>query len=159
MLAIRCLAIEKINTLLRYCSKNYIKLQIAKCSFMCVNTTDDEDKNPMQFQNLSLKNTASEVYLGSVITNSVKISDDVNADIKQRQINIVSETYKDSYHICVEIFLRSIWRGPESCITGGLGYFSVIFGCYVEIYDVILRIFFFSKISSCYEKGGLASYS
>ena len=85
----RTLAIQKMIALLKYCADNYIKLQITKCSFMCVNTNDTEDEEPLQLQNLLLKPTSNEVYLGSVITNSHKIIDDVNADIKHRQLSIV----------------------------------------------------------------------
>ena len=56
---------------------------------MCVNSNDIEDQTPFHLQNLTLDATSNEVYLGSTITNSVKFVDDVNADIKSRQINIV----------------------------------------------------------------------
>ena len=85
----RTLAIQKMVALLKYCANNYIRLQITKCSFMCVNTNDTGDEEPLQLQNLLLNPTCSEVYLGSVITNSPKIADDVNADIKHRQLSIV----------------------------------------------------------------------
>ena len=85
----RQMAIEKMLALLEYCSLNYIKLQLTKCASMCVNSTDPKDEEPLLLQNLALKVTSKEVYLGSVITNSTKIEDDVKADIKHRQISIV----------------------------------------------------------------------
>ena len=56
---------------------------------MRVNSDDPEDKKPLLFQNLKLKSTTKEVYLGSVITDSTKLEDDVNADLKHRQISVV----------------------------------------------------------------------
>ena len=85
----RHIAMKKIETLLRYCSENYIKLQTAKCSFMCVNSNNDGDEKPFKIQNLNLDVTMKEPYLGSVITNSIKIADDVRADITYRQCSIV----------------------------------------------------------------------
>ena len=73
----RHIAMKRIETLLRYCSENYIKLQITKCSFMCVNSNNDEDEKPFQIQNLNRDVTIKEPYLGSMITNSIKIADDV----------------------------------------------------------------------------------
>ena len=85
----RNLAIDKIFALLEYCSESYIKLQITKCAFMCVNSSCEEDQAPIAINDLSLDMTEKEVYLGSVITNSVKFSDDMKADVKHRQISII----------------------------------------------------------------------
>ena len=85
----RTLALQKMVTLLKYCSINFIKLQISKCSFMCVNSDDPEDEEPLELENLLLNSTTSEVYLGSCVTNSTNIADDVTADIKHRQISVV----------------------------------------------------------------------
>jgi hypothetical protein len=89
MATTRDLAMKKITTLLQYCTNNFIKLQITKCSFMCVNSNDVDDSNPFEIQNLLLNPTTSEAYLGSIITNSTKMIDDVKADIKNRQLSIV----------------------------------------------------------------------
>ena len=83
------IATKKMIALLKYCSENFIRLQILKCAFMCVNSDDPEDKKPLSFQNLQLKATTKEVYLGSVITDSTKFEDDVMADLKHRQISVV----------------------------------------------------------------------
>ena len=80
---------QKVLSLLEYCCNNFIKLQLTKCAFMCINSDDVEDEKPFQFQNLMLNATSEEVYLGSAITNSVNIADDVKADIKHRQFSIV----------------------------------------------------------------------
>ena len=53
----RNLAIEKIFALLEYCSESYIKLQITKCAFMCVNSSCEEDQAPIAINDLSLDMT------------------------------------------------------------------------------------------------------
>ena len=85
----RTVAVEKMIALLNYCAQNFIKLQIIKCAFMCVNSDDSDDEKPLLFQNLQLNPTTKEVYLGSMITKSVKVEDDVSADIVLRQISVV----------------------------------------------------------------------
>ncbi len=56
---------------------------------MCVNSENVEDHEPVEIDGLELKNTSCEVYLGSSITNSCKLIDDVNADIKKRNVNTI----------------------------------------------------------------------
>ena len=85
----RLIAIEKLKCLIGYYKENYIKLQMSKCAVMCVNSKENEDLQPIELQNLTLNQTVSEIYLGSAITNSSKIVDDVNADIKLRQKSVV----------------------------------------------------------------------
>ena len=77
-----------MKRLMEYCSANYIRLQLKKCAVMCVNG-DEEDQQPIEIDDLLLNQTKCEVYLGSGITNSTKLIDDVNADIKNRQISVV----------------------------------------------------------------------
>ena len=84
----RNIALEKVKCLMQYCVDNFIRLQITKCAIMCVNG-DDDDELSLQIGNLTLNNTECEVYLGSSITKSTKLVDDVNADIRLRQISIV----------------------------------------------------------------------
>ena len=85
----RCLAISKLRILMGYCKENCIKLQLTKCAMMCVNSDDVSDSEPITVDGVTLRSEKSEVYLGSVITNSFKLSDDVEADIKHRQINVI----------------------------------------------------------------------
>ena len=77
----RNIALEKVKCLMQYCVDNFIRLQITKCAIMCVNG-DDDDELSLQIDNLTLNNTECEVYLGSSITKSTKLLDDVNADIE-----------------------------------------------------------------------------
>ena len=83
------IAFEKVKCLIQFCKENYIRLQITKCAVMCVNGSEEDATKSMTFDDLILSATSCEVYLGSSITNSTKISDDVDADIKMRQCNVV----------------------------------------------------------------------
>ena len=85
----RSIAIEKLQSLIFYCKNNCIKLQLSKCSIMCVNSRDVLDNQPMKINDVILKHVTEEVYLGSVITSSNKLVNDVLADIKLRQISVV----------------------------------------------------------------------
>ena len=85
----RNIAISKVKCLIQYCKENFIRLQLKKCAGMCVNGDSEEDMEPMSIEDLVLNLTTCEVYLGSAITNSVKLIDDVNADIKMRQVNVI----------------------------------------------------------------------
>ena len=85
----RSIAISKIRHLMQYCKENYIKLQTTKCAMMCVNSNNAKDNEMIQIDNLSLNSTKCGIYLGSAITNSTKLIDDVNADIKHRQVSVV----------------------------------------------------------------------
>ncbi len=82
-------AILKVKCLIQYCKDNFIRLQLKKCAVMCINGDDEEDTQPFMIENLTLNLTDCEVYLGSAITNSFKLIDDVNADIKMRLVNVI----------------------------------------------------------------------
>ena len=82
------IALEKVKCLLKYCKDNFIRLQITKCAIMCVNGNKDDASVSLNIDDLILDETSCEVYLGSAITNSTKLADDVNADIKLRQVVI-----------------------------------------------------------------------
>ena len=85
----RTVAIRKLRSLMKYCTDNFIKLQLKKCALLCINTTDAEDNMPIAMNDVVLQCKKEEVYLGSVITNSCKWFHDVEADIRKRQINVV----------------------------------------------------------------------
>ena len=85
----RVLMVEKVQCLMRFCNENFIRLQMSKCAVMCVNSDRVEDHEPVITQTMELKSTNCEVYLGSSITNSYKLIDDVNADIKMRNVNVI----------------------------------------------------------------------
>ena len=64
----RSFVIQKLECLMKYCDENFIKLQLAKCAMMCVNSNTETDNEPVIINNITMKNSDNEVYLGSVIT-------------------------------------------------------------------------------------------
>ena len=85
----RILAVMKLKELMIYCKENFIKLQLVKCAMMCVNSNDVRDMEPITVDSITMRCETSEIYLGSVITNSTKLKTDVEADIKHRQLNVI----------------------------------------------------------------------
>ena len=39
--------IRKLQCLMKYCGENFVKLQLSKCAMMCVNSTDENDTEPI----------------------------------------------------------------------------------------------------------------
>ena len=116
----RVLMVEKVNCLIRFCNENFIRLQMSKCAVMCVNSCRDDDHEPVITQNIELKITSCEVYLGSSITKSFKLIDDVNADIKMRTSNVIKyfAFLRNNRNAPVEIKLLVL----EACVTSSLLY-------------------------------------
>ena len=85
----RKVAEDKVRHLENYCELNNIRLQPKKCSFIVINKTDDIDYSPIVLKKGKIENTTSEVYLESTITNSTKLSNDIEADVKRGNINII----------------------------------------------------------------------
>ena len=111
----RLKVIDKVKCLINYCKDNFIKLQLTKCAMMCVNSKDEEEDNePIIVAGVTLKCSPSEVYLGSVITCSNKLIHDVEADIKNRQLNIVKfyAFLRNNKNAPVDIKLKVL----ESCV-------------------------------------------
>ena len=77
----RCFAISKLHLVMNYCKENWIRLQLTKCGMMCVNSNDVLDSEPITVYGVTLRSEHSEMYLESVMTNSYKLVDDVEADI------------------------------------------------------------------------------
>ena len=114
----RLLMVEKVQSLMKFCKENYIRLQMSKCAVMCINSERDEDHDPLQIQDLELKSTICEVYLGSSITNSFKLIDDVNADIKRRNLNMIKyfAFLRNNANAPVEIKLTVL----EACVVSSI---------------------------------------
>ena len=54
----KLLAVDKLRSLITYCKNNYIRLQLTKCAFMCVNSKDPHDHEPIIIDDLTLNNTS-----------------------------------------------------------------------------------------------------
>ena len=80
----RAVAIEKIRSLLRYCSMNCIVPQYTKCEFITINGTKN-DKKPMEFgENRTISHVQNVTLLGSHLSCSGKLTDDLNSDFCSR---------------------------------------------------------------------------
>ena len=115
-------ALEKVKCLIQYCKDNYIRLQITKCAIMCVNGSKEDEMVSLNIDDLVLGSTVCEVYLGSAITNSNKLSDDVNADIKLRQVGVVKyfAFLRNNVHAPVPVKLKVL----DVCLLMSLLYNS-----------------------------------
>ena len=80
---------KKVRFLEDYCENNHIRLQPKKCGFIVINEKDASDTQPMNLKQGMIKNKESEVYLGSTITKSTRIVNDIEGDSKNRNINII----------------------------------------------------------------------
>ena len=114
----RTLAIEKIRSLLQYCSKNCIIPQYTKCEFTVINGTK-KDKEPLEFGDNRTINHVSDVgLLGNHLSCSGKLTDDLNLD------------FCDRFRNCIKYFnfLRSNRYAPlsvkfkvlKACVMGSL---------------------------------------
>ena len=116
------IALEKVKCLIKYCKDSYIRLQITKCAIMCVNGSKDDELVSLNIDDLILSATSCEVYLGSAITNSNKLSDDVNADIKMRHVGVVKyfAFLRNNAHAPVSVKLKVL----DVCLLMSLLYNS-----------------------------------
>ena len=78
-----------MNSLTEYCKNNHISLQLSKCSFLCINTIDPNDRQPIVIQDQSIHVTKEEIYLGLTITDSLKLKDDITAESYRRNANVI----------------------------------------------------------------------
>ena len=99
----RDLAVSKLRTLLQYCNINCIVPQYTKCEFMVINGSK-EDKKPIEFGSRYINHTECITLLGSHLSQSGNLSDDLNSDFCSR------------FRSCIKYynFLRSNRRAPLS---------------------------------------------
>ena len=131
-------AIMKIECLIKYCNENFIRLQLAKCAMMCVNSKDKEDNEPIISNGVTLKCSLDEVYLGSVITCSTKLAHDVEADIKHRHLNIVKfyAFLRSNRNAPVDVKLKVL----EACVFSSLLHNAETWAdCRIERLEVLHR--------------------
>ena len=130
--------IRKLECLMKYCGENFVKLQLSKCAMMCVNSTDENDTEPITINNITLKCSLSEVYLGSVITNSNKLLHDVEADIKHRKLNVVKfyAFLRSNRNAPIDVKLRIL----ESCVVQAILHNAETWAdCRIDQLEVVYR--------------------
>ena len=77
----------KIKTLLNYCAANYISLQLGKCEFIVING-DDDDKRNIELPNGVVKHVEYVTLLGSQLSESAKIEDDLSHHMRNRYLAV-----------------------------------------------------------------------
>ena len=94
---------SKIKTLLSYCSKNHISLQLNKCEFIVING-DENDKRDFVLPYGVVKHVDYVTLLGSQLAESGNLEDDLNYHMKNRY-QAVSKFYN---------FIRTNKLAPSS---------------------------------------------
>ena len=137
----RLLAENKIRTLVSYCKTNYISLQLSKCKFICING-DKDDKLDINLQKGIITNEDYVTLLGSQISQSAKITKDLELHMQSRFI-AVSKFYN---------FIRSNKLAPinvklkvlQACVKSCLLHNYESFGPYIpqkleKVYYTMLK--------------------
>ena len=78
----RKLFVEKFKALEGYCSKNSIRLQPLKCSFLAINTKEKDD---IQLNNGIIRHVNDALYLGSTLSSKGNVNHDITIEIKTRK--------------------------------------------------------------------------
>ena len=82
--------VEKVYKLMECCRNNYISLQVSKCFFISYNRKTLVDIEPIIIEReKKICTTKQQVYLGSVITDSLYLKDDIEAETRIRNGNII----------------------------------------------------------------------
>ena len=133
---------SKVSTLLEFCGKNYIRLQTSKCEFIVING-DECDKQEFILPYGSIKHVNVVTLLGSQLTESGNLDDDLEYHMKKR-FQAVTKFYN---------FIRSNKLAPTSiklkvldaCVTTALLHNCEAFGSKVPkdletIYHTLIKV-------------------
>ena len=98
-------------------SDNNIKLQLSKCCFLVINSNDEND---IILERGTIENKCESIYLGSTITDSGKISNDLNSEIKknEKKLNKLFAFVTQNRNAPLEVKEKVL----ESCIPSTLLY-------------------------------------
>ena len=122
---IRDSAISKLQTLSEYCGLNYILPQFTKCMFIVINGAS-EDKKPLPFGNSLLKNVSHLEILGSHISQSGSLRDELELHMKKRFSSCVK-----FFNFCKENKLAPLsvrLDALRACVTSSILYNCETFG-------------------------------
>ena len=111
--------LQKFQALENYCNENKISLQLTKCSFMSINSNE---KDPIQLKEGVIKNSVETLYLGSVISESGNINQDIKMEIrsKEKGFNKFFAFLHSNYNAPLKVKLKVL----NSCL-----YSSVLYNC------------------------------
>ena len=119
-------AISKLKTLAHYCKLNYIIPQISKCEFLTINGDNKTDKKPLPFGDSLLKHVEKLTLLGSHISVSGLLKDDLELHMAKRYSSCIK-----FYNFCRENKLAPISvkiKVLKACVINSLLYNCETFG-------------------------------
>ena len=111
--------IEKFKCLEQYCMENSIRLQPKKCCFLAINSSETENIVLINGE-ISCKNEA--IYLGSILTSTGNVNQDIAAEIKKRekQFNRFQAFLRENYNAPLSVKGKVL----DACVTS-----AVLFNC------------------------------
>ena len=118
-------AISKLQTLSEYCSLNYILPQFTKCMFIVING-DSEDRKPLPFGNSLLQNVNHLEILGSHISQSGSLTEELELHMKKRFSSCIK-----FFNFCKENRLAPLsvrLEALRACVTTSILYNCETFG-------------------------------
>ena len=83
----RAAAEQKFKSMLQYCKMNHISLQVSKCEFIVING-DENDRQPFIFGTDRIDNVSYLSLLGSHLSQSGKLEDDLELHMSKRFIAV-----------------------------------------------------------------------
>lgn len=78
---------QKFKSMLAYCRLNHISLQVSKCKFIVING-DESDYEPLVFENEKIENVPFLPVLGSHLSQSGKLEDDLDLHMSKRYVAV-----------------------------------------------------------------------
>ena len=143
--------IEKFKCLESYCVENKIKLQPLKCSFLAINT--DENEN-ITLTNGIIKNMNQAVYLGSLFSSWGSVKYDVILEIQKRQkhFNKFFAFLRENYNAPISVKERVL----EACVSSAALYNCESWGdanidCLEDMYRKALKYMLVVRSQVCNE--------
>ena len=118
-------AIEKLRTLRQYCNTNHIVPQTTKCKFITINGTDT-DNDPLPFGDDLLKCVENLEILGSHVSSSGLLADDLDLHMKKRFISCIK-----FFNFCHENKMAPLsvrLKALRGCVTNSVLYNCEAFG-------------------------------
>ena len=119
-------AVAKLRTLFDYCYKNYIVPQIDKCEFLVINGNNRIDTIPLPFGGSTLKHVNNITLLGSHISASGNLADDLDLHMRKRYLSGVK-----FFNFCRENRLAPVGikiKVLKACVVNSLLYNCETFG-------------------------------
>ena len=134
---------RKFKTMLEYCKANHISLQISKCEFIVING-DDTDRQPFVFGNESIKNVPYITLLGSHLSQSGKLEDDLKQHMAKRYLAVHKFYNFIRANKLAPIVVKL--KVPQACVTSSLLYNCETFGSKIP---KSLESVYYSLIKCC----------